>query len=213
MNNKGKYYILMADIIDSSHMDSKSIMNSFKNIVNRINRHYRKSIISPMTITLGDEFQCIVKSLADGINIIIRIEELNIELKSGFKLRYVLNYGDIDTNINNKIAYEMLGPGLKETRQLLNNMKKMDDRLFINSTIKNSNALNKLLYLLLSTIDNWKIKDYDIIHGVLNKYQYYEIAKLVNRDPSTISKKIRHTIRIRNYLEIKTLINRELNND
>lgn len=62
------------------------------------------------------------------VSIIISMEEQLIDQGNPFQLRYVLNQGEITTEINQKIAYEMLGSGLTEAREQLDTYKKMGNR-------------------------------------------------------------------------------------
>ena len=52
-----KHYILMGDIISSSLYAPKSLRNSFIHLISDCNDMFAHDIISPYTITLGDEFQ------------------------------------------------------------------------------------------------------------------------------------------------------------
>ena len=70
---------------------------------------------------MGDEFQAIPKTMEIGIKIIFEIEESIVKQKFNFQLRYILNFGKIDTKINTQIAYEMPGAGRTVARNELNN--------------------------------------------------------------------------------------------
>ena len=91
------YVILMADILESGEKDANELMLEFKKTVKYINDNWQKNIISPLTITLGDEFQAIIDNVQNAVNIIIEIEEFIIAKGFTFKLRYVLNLGKIET--------------------------------------------------------------------------------------------------------------------
>lgn len=59
-----------------------------------------------------------------GIKIILFIEEYILQNNIGFKLRYVLLSGKIETPVNHKIAYGMIGEGLTKARETINYLKK-----------------------------------------------------------------------------------------
>ncbi|MEM7040107.1 MAG: SatD family protein, partial [Bacteroidota bacterium] len=60
-------FIIMADIIDSRMPgDSNHWMQSFQALVIHMNQHHKSRIASPLTVTIGDEFQGIVKNLGAG---------------------------------------------------------------------------------------------------------------------------------------------------
>ncbi len=114
----------MADIINSRRKNSSLLMQQFKDIVSSVNKVKSENLISPLTITLGDEFQGLTNTIENGIKTIFDIEEIILDKQYDFKLRYVLLYGQIDTEINTSIAYEMLGEGLTNARRDINSLKK-----------------------------------------------------------------------------------------
>src|ERR1700679_127228 len=107
----------MADIINSREADQLLLMNNFGEVVSAINVSNKENLLSPLTITLGDEFQGITKGLKEAISVILNIEENIIITGNTFKLRYVIVEGAIDTPINSSIAYGMLGDGLTRARK------------------------------------------------------------------------------------------------
>lgn len=47
----------MADIVDSRKANQTLLIDELKKVVHFINNKWEASIVSPLTITLGDEFQ------------------------------------------------------------------------------------------------------------------------------------------------------------
>ncbi len=200
------YPILMADIINSGKKDSKLLMSQLKEIVRLINNGAQ--ILSPLTITLGDEFQGITRSIADGIKTIIEIEEIIIKHQFDLKLRYVLNYGRIDTEINTKAAYEMLGEGLTEARNSLNELKSKDARFLIllgQGMTDTADILNKAFIIYQSFIDSWKINDYPIVAEFLKTDDYKIVAEKVNLDKSSAWRR-KKSLNMHEYETIKNII-------
>ena len=70
-----KHFILMADVIGSSNMPSQALITEFKKLVKACNSVFAASLESPLTITLGDEFQCVVKDLNSAVKILFYLEE------------------------------------------------------------------------------------------------------------------------------------------
>ena len=68
-SNTHDYFIVMGDIIKSSQYTYDEL-KTFRKVVDNINQDY--DLISPLTITLGDEFQGIVESLTQAVEIILR---------------------------------------------------------------------------------------------------------------------------------------------
>jgi hypothetical protein len=196
----------MADVIDSSHKDPRILMAIFKQIAEKLNKQYKELFFSPITITLGDEFQSVVRSLKAGLDIIFAFEEEIIHNEANFKLRYVLNYGEINTPINSESAYGMLGKGLIETREMLEGQKKSKDRFIINIEEKRKkNTIKKAFSLYQYLIDEWRPKDYDLISELIKQKHYSEIAEKLGKDPSSIWRKSK-SLEIDVYLEAKELL-------
>lgn len=201
------YYILMADIVDSRMQNQIGLISDFKKLVSTINTAQYDKIVSPLTITLGDEFQGIVKDLSSAIKIIIALDEFILNAQLNFKLRYVLVQGKIDTPINHKIAYEMLGEGLTVAREALISGKKEKNHYQI--AVKNmelSDALNSTFFVLQRIRDDWDPqKDYLIAARFIQNIDYKEIALEVSREKSLIWKK-KKSLKIEEYTALKNVL-------
>ena len=204
--NKENHYIFMADIIKSRSREGSELMEGFRYMVEETKVQYKPKFISPLTITLGDEFQSIVQSLQDGIDMIFKIEEYRIRKKYNFELRYVINYGKIDTPINTEIAHEMLGEGLTEAREALKNLKRKDQNYMVFLKDKKlTDYLNQLFFIYHSIISHWSRKDYEIIGYFMQLKDYKKVAEWAGRDVSSAWRK-QKTLRMKEYFTIKNLI-------
>lgn len=198
----------MADIIDSSQKDSKKLLSQFKESVSEINSKWSKDIVSPLTITLGDEFQGIINNLKNSIEIIFQFEEFILAKEFNFKLRYVLNIGEIETPINRKTAHGMMGEGLSEARKRLNELKANENRFLILLENKNDKAekiLNDSFKIYQYYIDSWKIRDYKIASEFLIHNDYKEIAHNFNLNKSTTWRREK-SLNIEEYKLVKEII-------
>jgi hypothetical protein len=205
-----KQHILMADIVKSSEMNAYYLMRDFKEFSSRINNLFRNAFLSPITITLGDEFQSIIRSVKSGIDIILFFEEAVIKEKKSYKLRYIFSFGEIDTPINQDAAYGMLGPGLLEARALLAKMKNSKDRYFfkLGSQVL-SEKLNLIFRLYQMIVDNWQPKDFPLIGEFLKNQDYKAVAENMKKDRSLIWRREK-SLNISEYFTIKELIYREI---
>ncbi|MEO1255822.1 MAG: SatD family protein, partial [Bacteroidota bacterium] len=141
-------HILMADVIHSGEEPSNELMENFKSVVEKINSDFRSQLLSPFTITLGDEFQGIVSCVSSGVKVLIAFEEAILAKDRPFQLRYVFHEGEVDTAINPDRAHEMLGPGLTYARRALNDLKGAASRFNISLVDKEqSMRLNQLFVL------------------------------------------------------------------
>ena len=197
----------MADVIDSRSKDSKELMMHFKQLVVRIRRKHRGKFLSPLTITLGDEFQGIVKTFEIAVDIIFSIEEELIKMGKDIKLRYIVEYGSIETNINSRVAYEMLGKGLTDAREHLNASKK-DKEVRVVIFLKDdaySKAMEKLFFVLTSIYDKWKLNDYYLIEAFLEFKSYLMVSKALSINRSQVWKR-QKTLMIKEYFALKESI-------
>lgn len=202
------YIILMADIINSGEKNSKQLMVDFQNVVVDINQQNKSLLLSPLTITLGDEFQGIAKNIKSAISLLFLLQEKIIKLGAHFKLRYVIVEGAIDTPINENIAYGMLGEGLTKARKLLEASKSEDENYhFELKDAKKSEALTHSLYLYQSIVDGWNLeRDEELLNGFIELDDYKKVAEKLGKTRSQIWKR-RKSLQIAEYFSVKKVIN------
>ena len=199
--------IIMADVIGSSKTKSQKVMSTLKKIVTETNLKWRSNIVSPLTITLGDEFQGIVKSLEMCVRILFDLEERIIDENGPFKLRYIIHLGKIETKINRKMAHGMLGPGLTSARSELTTLKKFNRRILIrlHRDKKNEEALNNAMLVYQHFVDGWKKKDFITVSNFLQHDDYKIVAKNTGIDISSAWRRNR-SLSIKEYNSIKEVI-------
>ncbi len=198
------HIILMADIVDSRKSDQNELMGLFKKLTDEVNLKHKKQLLSPITITLGDEFQCIVKDVSKAVALILELEEKIVLNQAGFKLRYVLYEGRIDTPINHDIAYGMLGEGLTKAREALEDTKLTTNRYgFYLHKQQAAAALMASLSIYQNIIDDWKLeKDHTLISKFLELKDYKLVAAALEKTRSQIWKRHKN-LKIEPYFAIK----------
>lgn len=201
------HFILMADVIGSRTAQPIELMDSFKSIILSINQNAKKKIISPLTITLGDEFQGILKDLQSALDIIMLIEEEIISQQARFKLRYVLVEGEVETEINKKFAHAMLGAGLVEARSSLEKLKNAGDRFYVRiNDSEKSDVINDAFRVYQGIIDDWQVdSDYEIVSSFLEHGDYKIVADTLNRNRSLMWKR-QKSLRYKEYVSLKQVI-------
>lgn len=201
-----KAFILMADVIESSSYSGKNLMTNFKQMVASANKIFESNISSPLTITLGDEFQGIVKSLQHSIEIIFLLDELLLESKIDYRLRYVINFGEIDTPINKQSSHEMLGKGLTDARELLNEIKSMGANVLIKGLNSEKQAkLNLAFILYRSFYDDWNKKERKDAFDFLQNIDYKELARINKKAISTMWRR-KKSLKIEDFKAARQLI-------
>ncbi len=198
--------ILMGDVEGSSSLDSGFVQKSLSAMIQSINSEKRPSILSPLTITLGDEFQGVAKSVADGINILINMEKYRLSHQTPYRMHFVLLEGEIDTEINTKTAYGMLGSGLTSARELLSSKKR--DRKRFEIRLQDaflSNQLNRLFAVLDGLSESWKVEDFPLILDMLNEVNNQTVADKHQKTRAQIWKR-RKTLQVELYREVQLVI-------
>ncbi|GJL93183.1 SatD family protein [Hyphococcus sp.] len=147
--------ILMGDIVASSaHPDPKALQKEFAAGVALMNKEFAAQIRSPLTITLGDEFQGVVETLATAFDIAHRMRILF--LMQGIECRFVVGAGEISTKVNAKKAWNMMGPGLAAVRERLNSM---DDENAYDFVLAGDPILSEFIEIFAKTMTeierNW----------------------------------------------------------
>jgi SatD family (SatD) len=200
------YHVIMADIINSSSYDSEWLSEKFIQIVHDCNESCAAEILSPLTITLGDEFQGVAASLKGAVDTIFYLEERLLADKYPFRLRYVVCFGDIGTEINPTVAYGMMGRGLATARQQLIKKQRVRPRFFFDlGDDAASRATNRLFRLVELLTNRWKRKDCNLVKELLASENNSDVAAKLDKDRSLIWKR-RKSLHIEEYMILKNLV-------
>lgn len=109
--------VLMGDLVGSEEAASaKAVHQIFNRAIARANK--RHAPLSPLTITLGDEFQGLLSSFVGAWSL---AAELRLGLlNDGVSCRFVVGAVTLETPLNRTRAWNMMGPGLADAREKLN---------------------------------------------------------------------------------------------
>jgi len=200
------YFVLMGDIVGSSGKEGAKLMEDFKAVVASANANFSEQIYSPLTITLGDEFQGVVKDLPSVVCMLFYIDRELIDLTDPFRIRYSLEYGDIDTPINTRNAYGMLGEGLTNARKGLEELKGQRRHYRLKTgKFYTDEMLNGLFELYDSMYSDWSEKDREYLSKFFEKDDYKWVSEKMFRDPSTVWRK-RNSLKLNEFNTAKKLI-------
>jgi hypothetical protein len=112
----------MGDLVRSSETeDRRSLHAAFNACVADANERFAAVIASPLTITLGDEFQGLTVSLERAFEVDHFVR--TVLLREGIESRVVAGKASIETEVNTENAWNMLGRGLAEARNKLGEKK------------------------------------------------------------------------------------------
>lgn len=151
--NAMKKIVLIGDIVSSRKIakreEAQKKLQRYFNLLNQ--RH--KTLISPFTITLGDEFQALYKNSSD---IFRDIWEILMVLYP-VKVRFSIGIGELSTPVNKKQSIGMDGPAFYNARKGLIELKKTSCLINI---ITDTNLTDELakhsLFLISQLAGKWK---------------------------------------------------------
>ena len=114
-----KYLVLIGDIVASRRLPARAqFQRRMKCVLQALNSR-RKSLVSPYTLTLGDEFQAVYRdadtAFADVFGLMAEIAPV--------QARFALSVGEIVTPINPAQSIGMDGPAFHRARALLDRLK------------------------------------------------------------------------------------------
>ena len=199
-------FILMGDIIQSSKYQASSLRQRFLGLISSCNEALEKSIISPYTVTLGDEFQGVAKSLTSVIDTIFYLEELILRRGLDFKMRYVTVQGHIDTPLNREKAYNMMGPGLTKAREILTDKGRGERKYRFNlMDTYLTNQINRLFIVIDGLTDRWDASDASLIFDMLGNTNNEEVGDKHGKNRSQIWKRRKHLM-VEEYRALKEVL-------
>ncbi|WP_245842030.1 MULTISPECIES: SatD family protein [Sphingomonas] len=122
------YAVVMGDLVASEAATSRRALHRvFNAAIDDVNAAQRATLVSPLTITLGDEFQGLAETLADAIRIARRVRFAL--MAQDVACRVLVGEVAIDTPVNPDRAWNMMGDGLARARSMLD--RKRDTSLYL----------------------------------------------------------------------------------
>ncbi|OJF97006.1 SatD family protein [Alkalibacterium sp. 20] len=218
---------LIADIIASKKMKERAqTQQILSDILEVMNKRFSEQLESHLTITLGDEFQGIVKDLKTAF-LLIDLITLELQLKTHqhlgeeISLRWGIGVGELTTPIKNKeVSIGTDGPAYWFAREAIESVHEDDDYGLLNEKIK-LNQSDDLFYnsiiRLQNTIRNqWTSTQKETVYHVLKASAYEDVNNQRVTDalqeglgkvfsPQTISKRIIST-QIKQYIQSRQLL-------
>jgi hypothetical protein len=174
-----KYLTLIGDIVDSKALPRRAefqdrLAETLKGVSAR-----NPALVSPYTLTLGDEFQAVYKS-AD--RLFADVFEILTEIHPA-RARFAIGVGELTTPINRKQALGMDGPAFHRAREAITELKKTGYLLRLaGEPAKDAGTdpwklLNHLLNFASSRIGSWEKNRLRIVHGLLTGETVADLEK------------------------------------
>lgn len=169
--------VVMGDLVKSeSSLAPELLYDRFNRQVDAINIGHAKYLTSPLTITLGDEFQGLVATLAHAASI---VRKLRLALLTdNIDCRFVIGLADIKTPINHDRAWNMMGPGLSRARTKLNEKSSSTHyRFSLPETPMIETLLDAIGAGLTAIEQGWTDRQRDDIAAALDQISAKDLAK------------------------------------
>ena len=119
------YIAIIGDIKDSKKLnDRKKIQEKLQKVLNEVNQKYYEDISSNFMITLGDEFQGLLRTGEGVLNI---INEIRMQMYP-VRLRFGIGFGQITTDIREEMALGADGPAYHRAREAVELLKEQEKK-------------------------------------------------------------------------------------
>lgn len=194
------YIAVIGDIKNSKKLEERNeIQHKLNNVLNRVNREYESSIAAKFMITLGDEFQGLLYS---GKNVVDIIEEIQWDMYP-LNIRFGVGFGTIATDINPEMAIGADGPAYHKAREAIQQLKTNEQKTRIQVSdirigIEDDNhsismMLNTILTLMAMIRRNWSERQREIIFRI-EKYKesQTECAKHLEITQSSVQRGLKN---------------------
>lgn len=179
MQNGKKYLVTIGDVISSRKVKKRNdLQNMLLDVFNDLNIPEQKNhLISPYTITLGDEFQAVYQKadrlFLDSICI--------LEKTFPQKIRFSFGIGEISTDINQEQSIGMDGSAFYFAREGIVNLKEQRGNYKFNIRGLEDPELeilfNNTLYIFSNLLEGWNKNRYYILRNTMEGKAVKEIAK------------------------------------
>ena len=201
------YLALIADVIDSKMVQERfDLQKQLEKTLQKINELFKNCLASAFTLTLGDEFQALLKVEAPVFQI---IDTLRSELKPT-QLRFGIGLGEILTDIDPLQSIGADGPAYWNARSAINLVHQKND--YGNTQIYFSSGKEKQDFFVNALIasgeairSDWRGSQEEILLDLLKRCVYSEnfseqdLAQSLAINPSALSKRLKSSS-IRVYL-------------
>lgn len=180
-----KYTVITADIIESRKItDRKNVQTKIKSMLKKINKRYKRIISVKFSLTLGDEFQGLIKDLVNSYELIKVIEKEMYPLK----IRFGVGYGKVSTPFSQKIG-EMDGECFVNSREALELSRKLNQNIAYKTGFEEKDlAINTILMLISAIKESWKDIHYRRVWLYEELKTYQEVARKEKVSIQMISK-------------------------
>lgn len=176
--NTQKFLAVIGDIIRSKNIkDRNKTQLELEKTLEEVNKNYKQYIVSQWTITLGDEFQALMKP---NLAIFKMLDYISYKMEP-VGIRFGLGLGEIYTDIQYDISIGADGPAYWNAREAINSINHLGYHSYKKISFKGQNERNDLLNNLIDYTEwmkeNWTRTQKEVLYTLLNNDIYDEDFK------------------------------------
>lgn len=207
-----KYMVVIGDIISSRKVEKRNdLQKKLVDVFNDLNAtDYENHLVSPYTITLGDEFQAVYEKADDLFLDSIRI----LEKAYPQKIRFSFGIGEISTELNRKQSIGMDGSAFYLAREGIEKLKDQRGNYKFNVSGLEDPEMEKLfnnfLFIFSNLLEGWHRNRYFILRSTMAGKAVKEIAKEVKLTETAVYMNI-YDGNIREMMAILEIISNHIN--
>ena len=193
------YIALIGDIIESKKIqDRAQVQQHLLRLMKELNWQYRDYLISPFTVTTGDEFQALFSPNSYMFQI---IDQLSVAF-SPYEIRFGIGVGEMVTEINKEQSIGSDGPAYWLAREAINHIHDKNDYGINHISVFLANeevnwTVNAMLAACSFIQSKWTEVQYDVLKQLLTEniydetFSHKEIARSLGITPSAFNKRIK----------------------
>ena len=193
------YIALIGDIIESKKIqDRAQVQQQLLRLMKELNWQYQDYLISPFTVTTGDEFQALFSPNSYMFQI---IDQLSVAF-SPYEIRFGIGVGEMVTEINKEQSIGSDGPAYWLAREAINHIHDKNDYGINHISVFLANeevswTVNAMLAACSFIQSKWTEVQYDVLKQLLAEniydetFSHKEMARLLGITPSAFNKRIK----------------------
>jgi hypothetical protein len=175
---------LIADVVASRFVpDRASLQATLTEVLRHLNEGHDR-LLSPYTLTLGDEFQAVFRA-ADGL--FADLTSIQTCLYPT-ELRFAIGVGPLSTPLNPASALGMDGPAFHTARNGMQQLKGSRARYRVNLHERTPAWIDPVLQVVSHAVTRWPATRLQVLHYLLRGVRLAEVPGKVHLTPAAVYK-------------------------
>ena len=193
------YCVIMGDIIDSRTLaNRREVQRKLDEVLSNVNAKYSSGISAKFMISQGDEFQGLLETTTNIMDIIYDIQTFMFPVK----LRFGIGMGEVWTDIDKDKSVRVDGPVYVCAREAINEVKNSEGKndfpktnliiRFQENLKQDSSLLNTVFSLMAMVRDQWTERQLTVINCYRNNNEnQISAAKAMDISQSAVNQHLK----------------------